>query len=333
VKNELNASGPPNRIKTLRSDLGLLQLDAARLFGVSTATMNRCERADDKSGIEEYKIKMAECVVELLRRTDIDCGKIHEMLTSYKIEIVYLILLTEGLIEGDIIPEIDPRGYLKNALKNPGNFKLSEYEQLVAAAKKLDFDSCTTLIEKGINPNPAENNMQPTPLHFLFYANLDSPLPEGSLENREKTATLLINAGADIKARDALGQVPLTLACGLGCSPTFINFLLDRGAEINYCNPDRFDLTPLMCAVMYGRTAIAKLLIDRGANINLSRKRDGATAMHYAVKHDQLEIFQYMLQHGGDTTTKTSKGDSVEEIIIKKQMNEFKNAVDKNRVR
>lgn len=333
MKNELNASGPPNRIKTLRNALGLLQLDAARLFGVSTATMNRCERTDDRAGIEEYKLKMAELVVELLRRTDIDCDKIHEMLTSYKIEMVYFILLAEGLIEGDIIPEVDPRGYLKNTLKNPGNFQLSPYEQLLSAAKKLDFDSCATLIEKGANPNSAEKSMQPAPLHFLFYADLDSPQLEDSIKRREDTAMSLINAGADINAPDASGQVPLTLACALGCSTTFINFLLDKGAAINYCNPDRFDFTPLMCAAMYGRTAIAKLLIDRNADINFRRKRDGITAMHYAVKQNQLEIFQYMLKHGGDPTMKPSKGDSVEEIIIKKQLSEFKNAIDKHRLR
>lgn len=66
---------------------------------------------------------------------------------------------------------------------------------------------------------------------------------------------------------------------GWGGHPEAIQFLIDRGADVNKTNP--FGMTALMFAGYCGHDEAIELLLLRGAEVNMSDK-NGNTALSYA---------------------------------------------------
>lgn len=90
-----------------------------------------------------------------------------------------------------------------------------------------------------------------------------------------------------------------------------INFLLDKGFEINYPTPDGW--TPLFIAIRDGNSEAAKLLIYRGAEVNtLTNLR--ATPLMMAITQDfpsekeRLNLITYLLKKGANLNTLNSYG-------------------------
>lgn len=57
--------------------------------------------------------------------------------------------------------------------------------------------------------------------------------------------------------------------------------------------------TPLMAAASQGRTEMVQFLLDRGADINF-RNRHGRTAIMFAAAHGHLKTVQFLLERGAD---------------------------------
>ena len=102
------------------------------------------------------------------------------------------------------------------------------------------------------------------------------------------------------------GFAPLTLAAHFGHEET-TQWLLDHGANIDLVSSHRLGVTPLHSALFGKRIEIARLLIERGANVNIARgggdwPRTGWTALHYAAGFALKELVQLLLSHGADVT-------------------------------
>lgn len=80
-------------------------------------------------------------------------------------------------------------------------------------------------------------------------------------------ALILLNAGADINARDRMGITPLLLACGKSTQSyrEIAEMLIKKGALINV--HDVLGYTPLLLSLSGGSVEIAELLITRGADV------------------------------------------------------------------
>ena len=85
--------------------------------------------------------------------------------------------------------------------------------------------------------------------------------------------------------------------------------LLDRGAEIDYqANYDGYIASPLSVAAESGSTQLVELFLMHGADANL-RAHYGLTALHMADP-GKTRIFQLLVDHGADLHARDNSGDS-----------------------
>ena len=129
----------------------------------------------------------------------------------------------------------------------------------------------------------------------------DPPPPDADYA---AVAELLLRHGADIRAVLASrGAQPLHIAAVHG-NTAVARVLLERGAPVD--DRDNYDQTPLFIAVEGGRADLVKLLIGRGANPKL-RALGGVTALHAAAGSGNLELLQLFLSLGLDVNADGSE--------------------------
>ena len=74
-------------------------------------------------------------------------------------------------------------------------------------------------------------------------------------------------------------------------------FIEDKEIDIDHLNAEL--QTYLMLAAQYGHLDIAKLLFEKGADLNI-RSPSGKTALWWAVKNKHLELAEWLLKNGAD---------------------------------
>jgi uncharacterized protein len=72
--------------------------------------------------------------------------------------------------------------------------------------------------------------------------------------------------------------------------------------------------SPLISASLFGKTAMANLLIEAGADLNF-RNNDGSTALHTAAFFCRPEIVRMLLNKGADKTIKNKYGSTAYESV------------------
>ena len=80
-----------------------------------------------------------------------------------------------------------------------------------------------------------------------------------------------------------------------------MRILIERGANVNV--KDRDGLTPLHYATSDGHTDIAQILLEKGANVN-EKNSGGFTALHYATFWGYLDIVPILLDRGANVNGK-----------------------------
>jgi len=112
-----------------------------------------------------------------------------------------------------------------------------------------------------------------------------------------KAVELFIKAGFPPDARDKYG-VPLLCLAARGKHRAVAEILLNRGAAINLQSEDR-GYSPLMDAAQAGATDLVGLFLERGADTDLTSK-DGQTALVVAVGRNDAEVARLLVGGGAD---------------------------------
>jgi ankyrin repeat protein len=109
-------------------------------------------------------------------------------------------------------------------------------------------------------------------------------------------ATLLLDEGASVDARDRLGARPLSHAARSG-HLEMVDLLLARGAPIDARN--LAGATALYVAAERGQTAVVQRLIDKGADADI-KGRSGTSPVAAASFAGRNQVVRMLLAHGAD---------------------------------
>lgn len=116
-----------------------------------------------------------------------------------------------------------------------------------------------------------------------------------ALGDLHRTAELL-DAGSDIDAINVDGYTALGLASYFGHLEE-VRLLIDRGADVNVISTNEMAVMPLHSALAGGHKQIAALLIERGAEVDEPTGADW-TPLHYVAESNDLETARLLLKAG-----------------------------------
>jgi ankyrin repeat protein len=169
---------------------------------------------------------------------------------------------------------------------------MSVTESLFDAARTGDHESLGCALSSGCDVD-TRNEDRATP---LMYAVANDQLV---------VVRLLIRRVADVNASDKNKSTVLHRL--RRASVRLVEDLLDAGADVDA--RDKGGRTPLMYVVVDHRPEIAALLIERGADVN-ARDKQRFTALHFAAQEGQLEIAKMLIEHGAAVDPKDKWGDT-----------------------
>lgn len=124
------------------------------------------------------------------------------------------------------------------------------------------------------------------------------PLHDAARKGKMDTCKHLVeNLGfdVDVRANDGSGKTPL--ACAVSCGKVIaVRYLLHKGADIN--KQDVMGFAPLHYTAKKGYDGLARLLLSRGANVDLDSSE--GTPLHVAAAHGNSVVMQILLEHHAD---------------------------------
>lgn len=153
-----------------------------------------------------------------------------------------------------------------------------------------------------------ENTGQP------HYSEGGTPLHVSAKHGCINMAEALIHYGANVNAKDREYFTPFHDAAGHG-SVKLMKLLLTNGGDLDAQSipPGRF--TPMFMAAKENHLNAVTFLLERGA---FPDSGDGMKAIHFAVRHNNLEMLQVLLKYNATVDTPDFMGHTPLDLAEKK---------------
>lgn len=130
-------------------------------------------------------------------------------------------------------------------------------------------------------------------------------LYEAMKENDSAKVRELIDQGADIDSRgDPEKYTPLMLAC-INKNTELAKLLVEKGADVN--SSDINKITPLSYAALHGKPELVSLLIEKGADVN-NIDLHGNTPLYYAAAKGKLKVAKLLIEKGANVNIENTYG-------------------------
>ncbi|UAY97623.1 ankyrin repeat domain-containing protein [Dickeya dadantii] len=166
---------------------------------------------------------------------------------------------------------------------------------LLQTIRKGDEAEARRQLAQGLNLN-IQGKEGITPLLWLIY------------ETQDKNAVrLALKLGADPNYKDGSGDSVVNRVSGV-CDPDWLRIVLDAGGNPNAIG--RLEQPALFSAIGEDRWADIKLLVERGADINLKDSLDRNSVL-YAGYLNKYEIAYWLIEKGADITIYDATGSNM----------------------
>ncbi len=136
---------------------------------------------------------------------------------------------------------------------------------------------------------------------FLLLTNANAQSGTGTSTN-SAAGQILENPKMDIQAAIISGNLEI------------VKQHIEAGTDINLKDP-MSGSTPLITAATFGKTDIAKALINANADLDI-KNNEGSTALHAAAFFCRVEIVQMLVDAGANKTLKNNHGATPRESVI-----------------
>ena len=122
--------------------------------------------------------------------------------------------------------------------------------------------------------------------------------------DNSKSIRLLLNAGADVNAKNCLGKTALMITSENGFSQQ-THILIPEGADVN--KQDMYRDAALMLAVKGGHVQCLKFIIQAGAAVNI-KNMFGETGLILAIMHGHIQCVDVLIQSGANVNLADGSG-------------------------
>lgn len=131
-------------------------------------------------------------------------------------------------------------------------------------------------------------------------ATLKSLLKEGVDLNKP----ILIGEEYDLEEYDEIS--PLFYAIRKYASRELIEFLLENGVDLHQCDSD--GISALDMAVKFKRKDVIELCLEKGFDLNTTKRKSGITPVMLAACFSDTDMMQTLLDAGGDINATDNTG-------------------------
>ncbi|MBI3650783.1 MAG: ankyrin repeat domain-containing protein [Acidobacteria bacterium] len=141
----------------------------------------------------------------------------------------------------------------------------------------------------------------------------DVSLTEAASNGNARQVRELLEQGSDVEAKDPAGWTPLMRAAQ-SHHTTVIQILLDNGANPNVSEDIR-GMNALLLAVESKNLSSALVLLNHNANVN-TPNRGGYTPLMLAVQSGEVEMVQLLIDRGADITARIGNGETALDVAL-----------------
>ena len=224
-------------------------------------------------------------------------------------------------VERPIIAEIWPKTRLKPLNPAYSRLKILFSAQLVAAltlilggcGKEIELPAKIAPPEISIYKAATDGNMEQLQRYFAQGTDVNqadqysqTPLLLAIQNGRRDVVAVLLDHGAKINGRDAVGNTPLHQATGQGQRATTPRCSSSRGADVNATN--KGGVMPFHIAVAFGFKDLVTAMLEKHVDVNV-RTQDGDTPLSLALGEAKArDVAELLLQHGADVNLKNGRG-------------------------
>ncbi|MFZ0549017.1 MAG: ankyrin repeat domain-containing protein, partial [Candidatus Promineifilaceae bacterium] len=135
-----------------------------------------------------------------------------------------------------------------------------------------------------------------------------------ALGDMEKVQAELADWPEDIHEFGRDGFNVLQLACYFGHTE-LAEWLVAHGADVNVAAQNEQEIRPIHGAAARGNVAIAKTLLENGAEVD-ARQQGGFTAFHAVAQNGDIVLAKLLLDYGADPDLETADGKNAADFAL-----------------
>ncbi len=161
----------------------------------------------------------------------------------------------------------------------------------------------------------AKYHRQAKAVEFLLSKSPDLTLHEAAAVGAlEPVQQLVRERSRLIDSHSKDGFTPLALASFFG-NLEVAEFLVNQGANIDLAANNSMQVAPIHAAVAGKHRAVARMLVENGANVN-ARQQQGWTPLHAAAQNGDEELVRLLLEKGADREARSEGGQTALDLAM-----------------